>query len=101
LYFALTIASLPLCSLSLRSLVAATIIGAVALILLDVPLVLLGAAEDLLHTAVGIESRHPFTIWMDILNQGGRAALGIAAAIAVVLVASTNPAPQTGNIVMS
>ena len=65
---------------------ALTIIASGALIMMDVPFVLIGALEDMV---LSIASPHSgelsaWVVWMNFLNGGGRLALGIAAALSVL-----------------
>jgi hypothetical protein len=63
--------------------------AAVAVVMLDVPFVLVGALEDLV-LSTGLPSdayRSPWVTWMNLLNGGGRLALGIGAALVVIAIA--------------
>lgn len=84
IFFSLTFASVPLCHYHYLRTFTVLLVGCLTLLLLDVPFVLLGAAEDLLRTARAIPSPHLYSLWMELLNNGGRAALGIVAALAVI-----------------
>jgi hypothetical protein len=63
--------------------------AAVAVVMLDVPFVLVGALEDLvLSTGLSSDAyRSPWVTWMNLLNGGGRLALGIGAALVVIAIA--------------
>ena len=65
-----------------------TIIAAGALIMIDVPFVLVGALEDmtLSVTSPSTEWHSAWVMWMNFLNGGGRLALGFAAALSVLSV---------------
>jgi hypothetical protein len=55
---------------------------ALALVMLDVPLALIGSLENLMSSA-----HSPWVLWMNFLNGGGRLALGIGAAVAITTLA--------------
>lgn len=63
--------------------------SAAAVVMLDAPLVLVGALEDLVSSTMSPSGAiwSPWVIWMDFLNGGGRLALAICAALAVIAVA--------------
>lgn len=62
--------------------------------IIDVPFVLVGAVEDLLLFYLDPESlkKSPYVMWMNILNNGGRIALSIAAGWVVVVLSQINEA---------
>jgi hypothetical protein len=61
-------------------------LAAVAVVMLDVPFVLVGALEDLAFSAgpPSNASWSPWVTWMNLLNGGGRLALGLGAALVVI-----------------
>ncbi|MBK1707322.1 hypothetical protein [Halochromatium glycolicum] len=65
----------------------------------DVPLVLYGSMQDLLLANLAPDrlASDPFVTAMDVMNSGGRIALGAAAGIAAMALtgAITGPAPET------
>ena len=65
-----------------------TIIAAGALIMMDVPFVLVGALEDMMLsvTSPSKEWHSAWVMWMNFLNGGGRLALAFAAALSVLSV---------------
>lgn len=73
--------ALPLLSLAIPA--------AIAVVMLDVPFVLVGALEDLAISSVlpSDAYRSPWVTWMNLLNGGGRLALGLGAALMVIAVA--------------
>jgi hypothetical protein len=64
------------------SLVALAIPAAVVVVMLDVPFVLVGALDDLV-----LSSPSPWVTWMNVLNGGGRLALGLGAALVAIALA--------------
>lgn len=60
--------------------------AAVAVLMVDVPFVLVGALEDLVlaNVASSQVSPSPWVIWMNFLNGGGRLAIGLGAALLVI-----------------
>lgn len=75
--------------------------AAFALVMLDVPFVLVGALEDLVLSSANSLSPNAslWILWMNFLNGGGRWALGIAAALTVIALALNAP-PLTAMLSM-
>ena len=75
------------------AMVLLSIPAALVLVTADVPFVLVGALEDVvLSTQTALPVHSPWVTWMNFLNSGGRPALGIGAALAVISLARAMPA---------
>jgi hypothetical protein len=53
-------------------------------VMLDVPLVLIGSVDDLIHANLAPGSSTFFMAWMNFMNGGGRHAIAVAAALCCV-----------------
>ncbi len=64
--------------------------AAFSLVMMDTPFVLVGALDDLVWASLtpSAASWSPWVIWMNVLNGGGRLALGIGAGLIVIGLAS-------------
>lgn len=84
------------CLLLRRQCVAMVLISipfGIVLVMLDVPLVLIGSLEGLMLSTA--QSMHgvpsPWIFWMNFLNGGGRMALGLGAALAIISLTQLKP----------
>jgi hypothetical protein len=68
-----------------------------AVLMIDVPLVLLSALRQGVLSELGDTRFHPLLVWANFLNFGGRLGLAVFAGIATVLVAEWLSRPRTTN----